>query len=64
MNTGNDFADASFDAGLFPKFRNVFTGLPNDDPGIFGAHKRTKSETIVAGRGGRAGLRSRAYGWN
>ena len=62
MNPGNDFANASFDAGLFPKFRDVFTRLPNDHPGIFGAHERTKGETIIASRGGGAGLRSGTCG--
>ena len=61
MNAGDDFADASLDAGLFPEFCDVFAGLPNDDPSIFGAHERTKSERVVAVRGGRAGLRGRAY---
>ena len=60
MNAGDDFADASLDAGLFPEFCDVFAGLPDDNPSILSADERTESEAIASGRGGGAGLRSRA----
>ena len=62
VNPGNDFADASLDAGLLPKFCDVFPGLANDNAGILGANERTKSQGIGADRRGRARLRGGAWG--
>lgn len=40
MDTGDDLADASLDAGLIPQVSNVFSCLPDDDASVLGADER------------------------
>jgi hypothetical protein len=53
MDTGDDFADTSFDAGLLPQVSNIFSGLANDDACVFCADEGTKCQSVVTGGRGR-----------
>ena len=61
VNARNDLADACFDAGLFPKFCDIFSALANDDAGFLGAHESAESQGVSAGRRGGTGLGSGAW---
>ena len=61
MNAGDDLADASLDAGLFPEFCDVFSGLANDDTGILGAHESAEGQGVGADGGRATGLGGGAW---
>lgn len=50
MNALDDFADASFDAGLLTEVGNVFSSFAYDDAGLLCTNERAQSQGIL-GRG-------------
>ena len=47
VNAGNDLADASLDAGLFPEFSDILASFADDNPSVLGADECTKRQYIV-----------------
>jgi len=56
MDTWYDLADAGLDTRLLPQISDIFSSFSNDDAGVLCADERAKSESVMGGRGGRAGL--------
>ena len=56
VHASNDFAHASFNAGLFPEFSYIFATFTNDDTSIFGTDESTEGKSFP--RRGRGGLRA------
>ena len=47
MNAGDDFADTSLDAGLFPEFSDILASFADDNPSVLGADEGTELQRAV-----------------